>query len=154
MEDVLEAFEDLAMATRTTDPTPQESCNSIHKIYQLKRQTPKLTYVLKFLEDKKVQDSLKWGAVTIGGVVRGCCSLSPCGYPCCYSRGQCGYWKYCGGSWKYCCRERCCCWRCHCCSHFRIDHRRCGSRLIWNCWRDNRWEHHRYYNFIRGESRI
>ncbi|KAK8905009.1 hypothetical protein QC760_006214 [Botrytis cinerea] len=57
------------MATRTTDPTPQESCNSIHKIYQLKRQTPKLTYVLKFLEDKKVQDSLKWGAVTIGGVV-------------------------------------------------------------------------------------
>ncbi|KAK6596291.1 hypothetical protein H4I95_10207 [Botrytis cinerea] len=69
MEDVLEAFEDLAMATRTTDPTPQESCNAIHKIYQLKRQTPKLTYVLKFLEDKKVQDSLKWGAVTIGGVV-------------------------------------------------------------------------------------
>ncbi|KUJ09678.1 uncharacterized protein LY89DRAFT_275552 [Mollisia scopiformis] len=69
LEDVLEVLEDLAMDTRSNEPSPRKSCNALHKIYQLKRATPRLTAILAYLTDKKKQDAIIWGAFAVSGVV-------------------------------------------------------------------------------------
>ncbi|PVH89354.1 hypothetical protein DL98DRAFT_647882 [Cadophora sp. DSE1049] len=66
MEDVLEALEELAMATKSSNPSIPMSCNAIYKIYKLKRTTPSLTAALVYLADKKAQEKFVWGTIALG----------------------------------------------------------------------------------------
>ncbi|KAF7928961.1 uncharacterized protein EAE97_009803 [Botrytis byssoidea] len=69
MEEVLDALEKMAMATKSREPCPRQTCDILSKIYQLKRSTPALTAVLVLLADKKAQEKYIWGSVIVGGVI-------------------------------------------------------------------------------------
>ncbi|TGO80885.1 hypothetical protein BPOR_1575g00010 [Botrytis porri] len=68
MEEVLDALENMAMDTKSREPSPRQTCDVLSKIYQLKRRTPGLTAVLILLADKKAQQKYVWGTIAVGGI--------------------------------------------------------------------------------------